>query len=125
MQEMQSIFKKLKEAAESRVQIARLEVFCWQKISSAMYEASYYAGKWPELKKPIKINVQSPPSIATKGYLNIKEVCQHLGLSRTTIYRLMSEGQIKYVKFGGATRFNAQDLQAFTALHKKQVNGAT
>ncbi len=124
MQEMQSIFKKLKEAADSRVQIARLEVFCWQKISSAMYEASYYAGKWPEIKKVPTLNVQEKSNPSRKGYLNIKEVCQFLGLSRTTIYRLMSEGHVKYVKFGGATRFNFHDLQAFAALHTKHTDEA-
>ena len=114
MQEMQSIFHKLKEAADSRVQIARLEVFCWQRISSAMQEASYYAGKWPEIKKPPRVQVQEPMPVNTNRYVTIKEACQFLGISRTTIYRLMSEGQIPYTKMGGhATRYHLQDLETF------------
>jgi len=77
-------------------------------------EASYYAGKWPEIRKPPKFNMQESLPANTNRYVTIKEACQFLGISRSTIYRLMSEGQIPYAKIGGhATRYNLQDLETY------------
>lgn len=101
----------------SRVQIARLEVFTWQKVSSALAEAAYISQKSSEKKWP-KLNIQEPIPATTKSYVTVKEACLFLGISRSTLYRLMSEGHIPYTKIGGhATRYNLQELEAYARKH--------
>lgn len=46
----------------------------------------------------------------------VKEASSLLSLSRAQIYRLMDQGDIKFVKIGRSRRITAEQLQAFVAL---------
>ncbi len=48
-----------------------------------------------------------------KMLLNIKEVTETTGISRASIYRLMTAGQLRFVKVGSRTLFRPADLQTF------------
>ena len=45
--------------------------------------------------------------------LTVAAACQHLAISRATLYRLMGEGTIRPVRIGGSVRFRPSDLEAF------------
>lgn len=46
----------------------------------------------------------------------VKEASSLLSLSRAQLYRLMDQGDIKFVKIGRSRRITAEQLQAFVAL---------
>ncbi len=45
-----------------------------------------------------------------KPFLDVKELGQILGISRATIYRMISNGDIPIVKMGGRTKFRQDDI---------------
>lgn len=45
-----------------------------------------------------------------KKYLDVKEACEFLGISRPTLYRLKEEG-LPYFKLRGSLRFDKADLE--------------
>ena len=45
--------------------------------------------------------------------LTTKEVMDILKVSRTTLYRLVTSGQIRAVKVGGSVRFKESELSRF------------
>lgn len=57
--------------------------------------------------------------------LKILEVCQLLGISRATLYRIMESGQLPYhrVTTGGARRVSVGDLKQY--LQKRAVASST
>ncbi|MEU6924789.1 helix-turn-helix domain-containing protein [Streptomyces sp. NPDC046631] len=42
-----------------------------------------------------------------------EEVAEALSLSRSTVYELMAEGALKYIKLGRTRRIRRADLEAF------------
>lgn len=52
--------------------------------------------------------------------LTLKEAMDYLKLSRSTLYKLMGDGEIKGVKIGKLWRFRKSDLEAF--VNKKANN---
>ena len=69
-------------------------------------------------KKPAVAAVpQEPKSIPapplTKLVYGITEVSKILGIGRTTIYYLMKEGKLPYVKLGRRTLIPVRELQVF------------
>lgn len=51
----------------------------------------------------------------SKSLLTVAAACQHLAISRATLYRLMGEGSIRPVRIGGSVRFRPSDLEAFVS----------
>ena len=49
--------------------------------------------------------------------LNIKEVAQYMGLSVHTLYTMVSQRRIPYVKVGRLTKFDPQRLEDWLAKH--------
>ena len=45
-----------------------------------------------------------------KNYLGCKEACDLLGISKTTLYRLMKAGEITYTSVRGSRKFLRTDL---------------
>jgi len=45
-----------------------------------------------------------------KRLLTVKEACEYLGISKTTLYKLIKEGKLKPVKLGKITRFEKEDI---------------
>jgi excisionase family DNA binding protein len=52
------------------------------------------------------------------GLARIHEATRFLGVSRTTVYRLMEDGQLAYVKFGKSRRIDWSDVYCFIATNK-------
>lgn len=48
-----------------------------------------------------------------RSWLNYKEAEQLVGLSRTTLWKLISAGDIKHRKVGRAVRINRESLEAY------------
>jgi len=44
------------------------------------------------------------------GLLTIQQAAKHTGLSIHTVYKMVSQRRIPYVKLGGALRFNPEQL---------------
>lgn len=50
--------------------------------------------------------------------LTVEQVCDYLQISKTTIYRWVKAGQIRFYKAGAKLRFKKEDIEAF--LHHEQ-----
>lgn len=48
-----------------------------------------------------------------KGWLTYKEAEQLVGLSRTTLWKLINEDEIEHRKVGRAVRINRESLEAY------------
>lgn len=48
-------------------------------------------------------------------YLRIGEVEKHLGVGKTTVYKLIKQGLIEKKKFGAASRVNSDSLDSYIA----------
>ena len=48
-----------------------------------------------------------------RGWLTYKEAEQLVGLSRTTLWKLISAGEIEHRKVGRAVRINRESLEAY------------
>ena len=51
--------------------------------------------------------------LPARGLLNVAEVAGRLGISRTSVYRLVDGRKLPFHKVGGALRFSRRDLKAF------------
>ena len=57
----------------------------------------------------------------TQLLYNVKEAAQMLSLGKTTLYSLMSEHKIKYLKIGHSTRFTMKQLDEFIQTESKKA----
>ncbi len=48
-----------------------------------------------------------------KPLLTIREACRFLGLSRSTVYRLISDGDLRRIKIYNRSLIARQDLDAY------------
>ncbi|MGD0061762.1 MAG: helix-turn-helix domain-containing protein [Verrucomicrobiia bacterium] len=55
-------------------------------------------------------------------FLTIKEVGERLNLCRTTIWRLMNQHGLRFVRIGGTRRIREQDLEAWIERHSVNLN---
>jgi len=72
-----------------------------------------------------------PPSPVRAGsntpsdkFLTIQEVGERLNLCRTTIWRLMNQHGLRFVRFGGTRRIREQDLEAWIERHSVNLNSS-
>ena len=56
-----------------------------------------------------------------RSWLTYKEAEQLVGLSRTTIWKLLNEGAIEHRKVGRAVRINRESLEAYMS---RDTNGS-
>jgi len=56
----------------------------------------------------------------TDGWLSVREVAQHLKLSRNMVYRLIKDGRIHALRFGTAVRIPRASLHL---LHREALSG--
>jgi excisionase family DNA binding protein len=54
-----------------------------------------------------------PKEFCDIDYINIKELCRRLSVSRSMIFRLMSSTSFPYTKIGKATRFRYSEVISF------------
>lgn len=50
--------------------------------------------------------------------LTLKEACQYLRISKTTLYRFMADGRIEGYKIGRLWKFSLGDLRSFVKSRK-------
>lgn len=86
--------------------IARTTVtkYCSHKCSQRAYKARKRAEKVKQANTETKRIIQQPiEQLKAKEFLNINEVCQLVGISRRTVYRLIEQGDLKKIKVGSRT----------------------
>jgi excisionase family DNA binding protein len=59
----------------------------------------------------------------TDKFLTIQEVGERLNLCRTTIWRLMNQHGLRFVRIGGTRRIREQDLEMWLERHSVNLNG--
>ena len=65
--------------------------------------------------KPATRSEASSPVTDTDSpkFLTIQQVCDRLNLSRTTVWRIMNQHGLRFVRIGGARRIREQDLESW------------
>ena len=78
--------------------------YCSDKCSKAAYKARKRAEKVKQSNaETTRIKNQSIEQLKAKEFLSINEVCQLVGISRRTVYRLIEQGDLKKIKVGSRT----------------------
>ena len=69
--------------------------------------------EWDEMKKQIKKIQQKVETLYSRetDYVSISELCDWLNISRTTLWRLRSEGKIRTCLIGGKMVANKDEIQ--------------
>lgn len=93
--------------------VARTTVtkFCGDNCAKRAYKARKRAEKVEASNQETKKKIERPIiEIQAKEFLTIKETCQLLGLSRTTVWRAIKQERIKTAKFGTRVIIRKNDL---------------
>jgi excisionase family DNA binding protein len=53
------------------------------------------------------------PDLTTDGFADVQEAAEFLSMSRSSIYKLMEAGHLKYAKFGKARRIPWRALREY------------
>ena len=61
----------------------------------------------------------------TDKFLTIRVVGERLNLSRTTIWRLMNQHGLRFVRIGGTRRIRESDLEGWLERHSVSLKGGT
>ena len=78
--------------------------YCSDKCSKTAYKARKRAEKIQQSNvETIRIRQQPIEQLKAKEYLSINEVCQLLGISRRTVYRVIERGELNKIKIGSRT----------------------
>jgi len=109
---MQHLFEELKGIVDLKSEIAKTEVILWQRLSRALATAS----RTPEHKVEPKPDVTIIQTTRSSNYLTAAEAAKYLGISRTSLYKLRANGQLRYVKIGEMPRYKIEDLDAIAKL---------
>ena len=67
---------------------------------------------------PVRAGLDTP----SDKFLTIQEVGQRLNLCRTTIWRLMNQHGLRFVRIGGTRRIRERDLEAWIERHSVNLN---
>ena len=67
---------------------------------------------------PVRAGINAPAG----KFLTIQEVGERLNLCRTTIWRLMNQHGLRFVRIGGTRRIREQDLEAWIERHSVNLN---
>lgn len=91
--------------------------YCSLKCSSRAYKARTRQSKIDQSNKQTEI-AKNPvlESVRVKDFLSIKQAGLLFGISRSTIYRLVSRGHLDIGKFGKRTVIRRCDLDSFFAI---------
>jgi len=77
-------------------------------------------GRDKEMASSKRSNKKRPPpgGMVPKVALSYEEAAWSLGISRSKLYRLVSEGRLPCVEIDGNTLLLLEDLERFVAAHK-------
>jgi excisionase family DNA binding protein len=85
--------------------------YCSLKCASRAYKQRVKADKIGQSDAETKRILNEPiETIKAKEFLNIKEVCKLIGVSRRTVYRLIEQGTLDKVKIGTRTIIKRSEL---------------
>jgi excisionase family DNA binding protein len=57
------------------------------------------------------------PNAPKKRFLDVKEVVEYLGLAESTVYTMVSQRRIPFVKMGRRTKFDRLQLDKWVLAH--------
>ena len=94
--------------------ISRFTVY--RLIQSGKLPAKRFSGQWRFEQRDVDrlLTYKSPAKYIIKpDLMTLNEVCEYLGLSRFTIYRLINSRKLPATKSGGRWRFAKDDVRQF------------
>ena len=65
------------------------------------------------------------PDAESKRFLNVKDVASEYGLAESTVYKMVSEHRIPFVKIGRRTTFDRLELNKWVLAHTVKERVAT
>jgi excisionase family DNA binding protein len=98
----------------SRLNVSTRTVY--RLIKSGKLSAKRIAGQWRFEQRDVdRLLIYKTPSkyVVKPDLMTLNEVCEYLGLSRFTIYRLVKDKKLFAVKSGGRWRFSKDDIKRF------------
>lgn len=85
--------------------------YCSDTCAKRAYKARKRAEKIEASKEETQKQIAQPIiELSAKEFLTIQETCQLLGLSRTTLWRVIKQGKLKTTKFGRRVIIRKEDL---------------
>ena len=69
----------------------------------------------------LKITLLNLGVILTQPLFTIRTLCEHLSISRATLYRLIKKGEIEPIHIGSLTRFTENEVDRFITRQLKQA----
>ena len=68
-------------------------------------------------KDSVPVQSMEPPGVIRQRLLDIQDVATYTGLSVHTLYTMVSQRRIPYVKIGRLTKFDRHELDKWIAGH--------
>ncbi len=87
--------------------------FCGDRCAKAAYKARQKEEKIEKSNKETEKTILQPLlDLQAKEFLTIDETCRLLGISRTTLWRIIKQGKLKKAKLGTRVIIRKQDLNS-------------
>lgn len=78
--------------------------------------------QWPIKKRLVLKNLLlNLGVILTHPLFTVTTLCEHLAISRATLYRLINKGEIEPIRIGSLTRFTENEVNRFLTRQQKQA----
>jgi excisionase family DNA binding protein len=78
--------------------------------------------QWPIKKRLVlKKLLLNLGVILTHPLFTVTTLCKHLAISRSTLFRLISKGEIEPIRIGSLTRFTENEVNRFLSRQQKQA----
>ena len=85
--------------------------YCGDSCAKRAYKARKRSEKIEASNEETKAIVEQPIlALQAKEFLSIQETCQLIGVSRTTLWRVIKKGQLKTAKMGRRVVIRKSDL---------------
>jgi excisionase family DNA binding protein len=85
---------------------------------------------WHHPQRPIKkvlllkIHLLNLGVILTHPLFTVNTLCEHLSISRSTLYRLIKRGEIEPLRIGSLTRFAENEVNRYITRQQKQARSS-
>jgi excisionase family DNA binding protein len=78
--------------------------------------------QWPIKKRLVLKNLLlNLGVILTHPLFTVTTLCEHLAISRATLYRLINKGEIEPIRIGSLTRFTEKEVNRFLSRQQQQA----
>ena len=86
--------------------------YCGDPCAKRAYKARKKAEKIEASNEETRQQIEQPIiELQAKEFLTVQETCQLLGISRTTLWRIIKDGRLKTAKLGTRVIIRKADLQ--------------